>query len=185
MVAVASRQLNVQDEDKAAAFDRLFLAEYSRVVSIAYRVLGDAHRAEDVAQDVFCSFYRQHPADASYAPAWLYRAAAHSALNAVRGDRRRRQREQHEAAEQERLRDGTQAALDPERALVKREQSREIQAALSRIPAKSAAVLVLRHSGLSYAEVGAALGIGANQVGTVLRRAEEMVRKEMSHATPQ
>ena len=185
MAVVARRQLKVEETDKAAAFDRLFLAEYPRVVSIAYRVLGDAHQAEDVAQDVFCSLYRQHPPDAPYAPTWLYRAAAHTALNVVRGARRRRQREQHEAADQERLRDGSQQSLDPERALMQGEQRREVQAALSRLPEKSAAVLVLRHSGLSYAEVGAALGIGANQVGTLLRRAEEMLRKEMSHATPQ
>ena len=46
------------------AFESLFRAEYSRVVGIAQRVLGDQAEAEDVAQDVFVSFYRGHPADA-------------------------------------------------------------------------------------------------------------------------
>ena len=52
-------------------------------------------------------------------------------------------------------------------------------------PARSAAVLALRYSGLSYAEVAAALGVGVGQVGTMLRRAEAALRKEITNATPQ
>jgi len=40
-------------------------------------------------------------------------------------------------------------------------------------------VLTLRYGGLSYAEVAAALGVGINQVGTLLKRAEDALRKEM------
>src|SRR3989441_7682404 len=75
------------------AFEGLFRSEYARVVGIAHRVLADQAEAEDVAQDVFLSFYRAHPADAPYAPAWLHAAAAHSALNALRSRDRRSRRE--------------------------------------------------------------------------------------------
>jgi len=46
--------------ERSISFERLFVAEYGRVVAIAQRVLGssDNHEAEDVAQEVFCSFYR-------------------------------------------------------------------------------------------------------------------------------
>jgi len=44
------------------AFESLFRSEYARVVGIAHRVLADQAEAEDVAQDVFISFYRGHPA---------------------------------------------------------------------------------------------------------------------------
>jgi RNA polymerase sigma-70 factor (ECF subfamily) len=44
-------------------------------------------------------------------------------------------------------------------------------------------VLVLRHSGLSYAEVAEAMDVSAGQVGTMLRRAEAALRKEVEHAT--
>jgi RNA polymerase sigma-70 factor (ECF subfamily) len=44
-------------------------------------------------------------------------------------------------------------------------------------------VLVLRHSGLSYAEVADAMGVGIGQVGTMLRRAEAALRKEIERAT--
>src|SRR5439155_553807 len=79
------------------AFEGLFRAEYARVVGIAHRVLADKAEAEDVAQDVFLSFYRVHPADAPYAPAWLHAAAAHAALNALRGRDRRSRREAAQA----------------------------------------------------------------------------------------
>src|SRR5438309_8183511 len=79
------------------AFEDLFRTEYVRVVGIAHRVLADQAEAEDVAQEVFVSFYRAHPADASYAPAWLHAAAAHAALNALRGRDRRARREAAQA----------------------------------------------------------------------------------------
>ena len=51
-------------------FEALFRREYPRVVAIAHRVVADGDEAEDVAQDVFVSFYRKHPAEAAYAAPW-------------------------------------------------------------------------------------------------------------------
>src|SRR5688500_20397436 len=70
------------------SFERLFEAEYGRVVRIAQRVLGDAAEAEDVAQEACMSFYRAHPADARFAPAWLLAAADPGAPNVLRVCRR-------------------------------------------------------------------------------------------------
>lgn len=164
-------------------FERLFGAEYARVVAIALRVLGDADEAEDVAQEVFVSFHRRHSPDASYAAAWLHAAAAHTALNYLRGNRRRTRREETEAAGAIRLRDGAEAEHDPQRALEERERRAELRAALAQLPARSAAILALRYSGLSYAEIAAALDVRANGVGTLLRRAEEALRREYFGAT--
>jgi len=58
-----------------------------------------------------------------------------------------------------------------------------IRDALSRIPGRHAAVLVLRYSGLSYTEMAAALGVPVNTVGTRLRRAEARLRKEVGDAS--
>ena len=185
MVAVARTRVEVDRAGSSDDFNRLFLAEYAKVVSIAHRVLGNLREAEDVAQDVFCSFYRQHPSDAPYAGPWLYRAAAHTALNVVRGARRRSHWEKLGALDQERLQRVDEDLMNPQHAAERAEDRREVQAALLRLPAKSAAVLALRYSGLSYAEVADALGVGIGQVGTLLRRAEALLRKEMHHATPQ
>ena len=160
-----------------AAFESLFKAEYARVVGIANRVLADPHEAEDVAQDVFVDFHRLHSATAQYAPAWLHRAAAHASLNRLRGARRRQKREVAQALEE------GERTLDPQKQLEVVEDRRRVREALGRMAPKPAAALAMRASGLSYAEVAQALGVGTGQVGTLLRRAEATLRKEVTRGT--
>ena len=159
------------------SFEALFRAEYARVAGIANRVLMDQHEAEDVAQEVFADFHRLHSASAQYAPAWLHRAAAHAALNRLRGARRRQRREVTQAAEE------GDRVLDPQKLFEVSEDRRQVREALARLAPKPAAVLVLRASGLSYSEVAQALGVGIGQVGTLLRRAEASLRKEVTRGT--
>src|SRR3979411_998609 len=165
----------VRPDDES--FEALFTAEYARVARIANRVLADPHEAEDVAQEVFIDFHRLHSASAPYAPAWLHRAAAHAALNRLRGARRRRRRGVARAAEE------ADRTVDPQKLLEVSEDRRALRQALARMAPKPAAVLVLRASGLSYAEVAQALGVGIGQVGTLLRRAEAALRKEVVRGT--
>ena len=154
-------------------FEKLFLAEYARVVGIANRVLANRHEAEEVAQEVFLEFHRNHPAEAAYAAPWLHRAAWHRALNVLRGNRRRASREEAVATPEGDL------TVDPEGVFQDAAQRQRVRDAMSRLPRKSAAVLALRYSGLSYAEVAGAMGVSVGQVGTLLRRAELKLRSEV------
>jgi RNA polymerase sigma factor (sigma-70 family) len=165
----------VRPDDES--FEALFTAEYARVARIANRVLADPQEAEDVAQEVFIDFHRLHSASAQYAPAWLHRAAAHAALNRLRGARRRQRRELAQAAGE------SDQTADPQKLLEVNEDRRQVRQALARLAPRPAAVLVLRASGLSYAEVAQALGVGIGQVGTLLRRAEAALRKEVTRGT--
>jgi len=164
-------------------FETLFVREYPRVLAIARRLLFDAHAAEDVAQEVFVSFVRLHDPDAPFAAAWLHRAAAHTALNALRRTRRRAARERSSAIMDAPLNKVESLVADPLHAALRDEERRAVRAALNRLPERGRAVLALRHSGLTYTETASALGVKVNQVGTLLARAEAALLKEISRAS--
>jgi RNA polymerase sigma factor (sigma-70 family) len=159
-----------------ADLEPVFRTAYARVVGVAARVLGSRDEAEDVAQEVFLAFGRSS-VPAGEAVGWLSVAAAHTALNHLRSGRRRASREENA--------DGREAVSpDVADAVVTRDERRRVRAALARLPRKQAVALVLRHSGLSYAEVAAALDLSPGSVGTTVRRAESALRKELNrHAS--
>jgi RNA polymerase sigma-70 factor (ECF subfamily) len=162
--------------DTRPDLEEIFRATYARVVGVAARVLRSRSEAEDVAQEVFLSFARSS-VPSGEAPGWLSVAAAHTALNHVRSGRRRASRE--EAA-------GDDDAVSPDvaDAVVTLDERRRVRAALARLPRKQAVALVLRHSGLSYAEVAAALDLSPGSVGTTVRRAESALREELNRDAP-
>ena len=152
--------------------DAVFRRDYQLVVGVAARVLGSRDQAEDVAQDVFLSFGRSS-VPAGEARGWLCVAAAHTALNLIRSGRRRVSREEAAAA-------GDHAVVsDAAEAVVTMEERNLVRSALARLPRKQAVALVLRHSGLSYSDVAAALDLSPSSVGTTVRRAESALRKEL------
>ncbi|WP_347059898.1 sigma-70 family RNA polymerase sigma factor [Blastococcus sp. HT6-30] len=157
----------------------IFRREYQRVVGVAARVLGSRDQAEDVAQEVFLSFGRS-PVPAAEAAGWLSVAAAHTALNLIRSGRRRASREESVASAAESV------TPDVADTVLTLEDRSRVRAALARLPRTQATALVLRHSGLSYAEVATALGLSPGSVGTTVRRAELALRKELNrHASPE
>ncbi|MCW2680215.1 MAG: polymerase, sigma-24 subunit, subfamily [Frankiales bacterium] len=158
--------------DLAEAFRR----DYPLVVAVAARVLGSRDQAEDVAQEVFLSFGRSS-IPAGEARGWLSVAAAHTALNLLRSGRRRASREDVVALRPDVV------VPDVADAVVTLEERRRVRTALAALPHKQATALVLRHSGLSYAEVAAALDLSPGSVGTTVRRAEAALRKELRHGT--
>jgi len=176
-VDVGGRQIAAL-RSEGDSFERLFKAQYARVAGIANRVLVDPQEAEDVAQEVFMDFHRLHSANSAYAAPWLYRAAAHTALNRVRGRKRRERRELAQAM------DEGARTLDPQSQAELNEDRRRVREALGKLPAKPATVLVLRASGLSYSEIAESIGVGTGQIGTLLRRAEAALRKEVNRGTP-
>lgn len=162
-----------------ADLGEIFRRDYGRVVAVATRVLGARNEAEDVAQEVFLTFSRS-AVPAAQASGWLSVAAAHTALNLLRSTRRRSSREKSVAAS------GDTVVGDVADAVVTLDERSRVRAALAQLPRKQAVTLVLRHSGLSYADVAAALDVSPSSVGTTVRRAEAALRKELNrHASSQ
>ena len=158
-----------------AEFEAFFRDNYRVVMRLAQSVVGNVQAAQDVAQDVFLAAYRRFPGDYEQAAGWVRVAAVHTALNALRGERRREKRD----------RVVPKAGPPPsvEDTVIDREAAAELRRVLGRLPRRSAAALVMRHSGMSYAEIAAALGVKVGHVGTLLRRAESALRKEMDRET--
>jgi RNA polymerase sigma factor (sigma-70 family) len=161
----------------ASTLDELFAAEYARVVAIARRIVADANEAEDVAQDVFADLAGRRP---PYAPSWLYAAAVHRALNAVRSRKRRAAREQRTHRLLQPLAAAARVSDDPAAALERRDDERAIRAAMRRLRKRDAALLALRYGGdLSYREIAAVLHVPPAHVGTLLARAQTALAREM------
>ena len=159
-----------------ADLEEVFRSDYGRVVGVAGRVLGSRSEAEDVAQEVFLAFGRS-TVPAGEASGWLSVAAVHTALNHLRSGRRRASREETAMS-------APDVVPDVADDVVVLEERGRVRAALAQLPPKHAAALVLRHSGLSYADVAAALDMSVGSIGTTVRRAESALRKELnSHAS--
>jgi len=156
-------------------FELFFRGHYPAVVRLAHRVLGDSQQAQDVAQEVFLAAYRRFAGDYEQAAGWIRVAAVHTALNLLRGERRR--------AKRQLLIRPVSALPSAEDAVIDRESKAEVRRVLRRLPRRSAAVLVMRHGGMSYIEIADALGVKVGHVGTLLRRAESALRKEIDRET--
>ncbi len=150
-----------------AAFDGLFLRYYRQVYRVLYGVVADAQEAEDLAQETFLALYRHPPlleVGTSLA-AWLYRVAVNRGYNALRGQQRARRRLEWVAE--------APAQVDPHAEFVRGEERERVRAALASLTERGAKLLLLRHGGLSYAEIAAVMQVRPGSVGTLLARAEQ------------
>src|ERR1700737_3507818 len=140
--AVTRGSLSAINQRVPDPFERLLLQEDLKVAAIAYWVLADRTAAEDVAQEVFLKFHRSYSPDSERASGWLHSAAVHSALNVIRGERRRAQRETAHALDPARP-----AIANPERLGEEAEQRRGGRRALDRPAQRAAAAWLRRHTG--------------------------------------
>lgn len=158
--------------EEAGDFEKLFQQNWRRVYEMLFQVLGDADEAEDLALETFWRLFHQPPIKVENLEGWLYRVALRLGYNALRAHRRRGYYEQ-EAGKLllEKSND------DPARAAELAEECRRVRHVLGELKPKVAQLLILRHSGFSYQEIGAVLDIPKTSVGTLLVRAEKAFEK--------
>lgn len=159
-------------QDTSCSFEAIFNEHWPRVYGVIFRLVGERAEAEDLTLDVFWRLHCRPPGDLSNLGSWLYRVGTNLGLNALRA-RKRRVRYEEEAGRMT-LEHG---AADPAFEVERSEERRRVRLVLARMKPRSAKLLVLRYSGLSYAEMAATLGVSPGSVGTLLVRAESEFEK--------
>lgn len=159
-----------------AAFEEAFRRYYPTVYAVLIRLTGSPEESEDLAQEVFMRLYERPLAGGADVNlgGWLYRVASNTGFNALRSRRRHWNRLLRWARFERPLgAESPNPAVEAER----KATAGIIRETLARLPERDRTALILRHSGVSYAEIAAALDVKPNSVGTILARAERALRE--------
>jgi RNA polymerase sigma factor (sigma-70 family) len=166
---VTSKDINFRAMSATQEFETIFAEQWSRVYGVIFRLVGDKDEAEDLALETFWELYRNPPAKRENINGWLYRVAVNKGFNALRAHKRRTRYEDEAGS----LVYGHHSSGQPESEIERADRRREVQAVLRRMKPRSAKLLVLRHSGLSYKELAVAVKVKLSSVGKLLARAED------------
>jgi RNA polymerase sigma-70 factor (ECF subfamily) len=153
------------------SFDDMFAHYHGRIYGYLLGMVGNAEQARDLAQDTFLKAYQALPRTPDpVSPAWLYRIATNTALDALR-HRRRLTWLPFTPDDEERW---VAPGADLPTLCAEREG---VRAALNRLTPPQRACLLLRaRDGLSIDEVARALGMSPGNVRVTLSRAKERFR---------
>ena len=145
------------------AFERIMLATEQRVVSIAWRMLGNRDDARDAAQDVYLRVFKylaRFRAGEDFR-GWLYRITINVCHDFARkkGVTGLAQLDQIDFVQEGAALETGRRGADPESLALQEQQLALIRSALQSLPPKERAALVLRDlEGFSTEEVAQALG---------------------------
>ena len=156
------------------AFRGLMRRHASGVYALVYRLVGNAHDAEDVVQETFLRVYRElNRFDAARSfRTWLYTIAANCAKNALRTRSRRGLAGAFEGT------DSPPAAETARRAVMRGELRGRLDAALELLPARAAALVRLHYTeGFTTAEAAEVVGMNEGAARVALHRARRKLRE--------
>lgn len=158
----------------AAAFEELVNRYQNNVYRLALRMCGNAHDAEEVAQEAFVAAWRGLPSfrGESKFSSWLYQLTSNAAVDFLRREKRHRNttpvEEQLELAA-----DGT-----PQQDAETSEMRENLQKALLALTPEHRQIFLLRQmEQLSYEEIGQLLRLESGTVKSRLNRAKKQLRQ--------
>lgn len=178
------RRLRDRDE---RAFRELMETHRDRVFNITYRMLGNRHEAEDVAQEVFITVFKTIDTfrEESKFSTWLYRVTVNHCKNRIKYLARRHDRDRDELDETSQQQNGAVngapvRAAQPDRALESQQMEKHLQDAIAALDDDHRAVVVLRDvEDLSIEEICEITGLPDGTVKSRLHRARLVLRKKM------
>jgi RNA polymerase sigma-70 factor (ECF subfamily) len=174
--------LRVGQGDKSA-FDEIVKRYTSRMVNLAYQIVGERELAQDVAQETFLRAYKSAARyrEISKFSTWLYTIA----INLCRNELRRRKFRMYslegmaEREDDDKLRiDIADESRKPDRDLEKKEIGKIVRDAVEMLPEKFKTPLVLRDlQELTYEEIGGILDLPEGTVKSRINRARLRVKE--------
>jgi RNA polymerase sigma-70 factor (family 1) len=166
----AGDEWNSQAGYSQLEFKLLYDSIFPVLFRVAYRIANSKEAAEDLCQDSFFRLYEKNivfpnPEEAKY---WLIRVVKNASLNYAK--RKERERKAYQKA----FREEVKREESGESALVRKETSREVEAALEKLPENLRIVLILKeYAEMNYKEIGRVLGISEGNVKVRVFRARE------------
>ncbi|PLR65952.1 MULTISPECIES: RNA polymerase sigma factor SigW [Bacillaceae] len=157
-----------------------------KIYQLCYRMLGNSHEAEDIAQEAFIRAYvniNSYDMDKKFST-WLYRIATNLTI-----DRIRKKKPDYyldaEVTGTEGLTMYSQVAADvalPEDQVETMELQEMIQKEILKLPDKYRSVIVLKYiDELSLIEISEILNLPIGTVKTRIHRGREALRKQLRH----
>ncbi|WP_453992336.1 RNA polymerase sigma factor SigW [Bacillus nitroreducens] len=182
---IKNRIRQIKNGDQSA-FAEIVEFYKDKVFQISYRMLGNRHEAEDIAQEAFIRAYVNiHSYDMNKKfSTWLYRIATNLSI-----DRIRKKKPDYyldaEIAGSDGLTMYSQVAADaalPEDELETMELQEQIQAEILKLPEKYRSVIVLKYiEEFSLKEIGEILDLPIGTVKTRIHRGREALRNQLRH----
>lgn len=164
--------------DDADAFRFLFDRFATMAYRVAYSIVRDGGRGEDVVQEAFLSAWRTrgaYCAERGSVGAWLMGIVRHRALDSVR----RNARHDDRRADEERITEGGEAPGGIEDAVAEREQAIHLRGVLARLPVAQREVIALAYFGeLSSSEIASELALPLGTVKGRMRLGLEKLRED-------
>jgi RNA polymerase sigma-70 factor (ECF subfamily) len=178
------RRLRERDE---RAFRELVTQHRDRVYNICYRMMGNRHEAEDVAQEVFIAVFKTIDSfrEESKFSTWLYRVAVNHCKNRIKYLARRHDRDRDELDENSAGANGASLgtpvrAAQPDRALEGIQMEEVLKAAINTLDEEHRIVVILRDvEDLSIEEICAITELPDGTVKSRLHRARLALRKKL------
>ena len=181
----AALMLRVKQGD-GEAFEALVEKYKQPVMNLAYRTLGDAAEAEDVAQHVFLQVFksaRRYEVSARFST-WIFTIARNLCLNELR------RRSRHPAGSLDEMAGGHDEtpgrqfedthAFSPPENLLQSELEAKVEQALAALPEKQrTALLFCRQGDLSYEEMAAVLGCSLAATKSLIHRARATLKEQL------
>ena len=151
------------------------------VFNVAYRMMGNHHDAEEVAQDAFVSAFRARDRfrGDSQATTWLYRITVNAALMRLRRDKRRKEMTVSEDARPDAP--STDLVELPGPAALNSELGDRLAAAVDELPDDLKTAVVLRDiQGLSNSEAAEILDVSIPAIKARLHRGRVALRARLA-----